>query len=170
MMRILAAIIIGVVLSGCAFRNEEADLIVHNAVIYTCAEDGRIYDAMAIKDGKILEIGPERQIMNKYVSDNVIDNKLRAVYPVFVGNERDPIKAFVKTTKEFQQEDSERHDVLTTLTRFAAIEEMEEETRGSLEDGKEADFFITDGDLVKLPASSLSKVVVVATYDDGKKL
>lgn len=169
-MRLLAIILFGAIMSGCAFRNEEADLIVHNAVIYTCADDGRIYDAMAIKDGKILEIGPERQIMNKYVSDNVIDNKLRAVYPLFIGNERQPLKAFIKMTKEFQQEDSERHDVLNTLTRFAAIEEMEEETRGTLEKGKEADFFITDGDLVKLPASSLSKVVIVATYNDGKEL
>jgi predicted amidohydrolase YtcJ len=71
-------------LSGCAFQNEEADLIVHNARIYALDQENHVYQAMAIKDGKIIELGPERQILNKYNAPRSIDAAQRAIYPGFI--------------------------------------------------------------------------------------
>lgn len=42
-----------------------------------------IFDAIAIKDGKIVEVGAERQILNRYSADEVIDAGMRDVYPGF---------------------------------------------------------------------------------------
>ena len=63
---------------------EQADLIVHNARIYSVDENFTIHQAMAIRDGKIVEIGPEHQIMNKYHASEVLDAQKRPVYPGFI--------------------------------------------------------------------------------------
>ena len=76
--------IISIFLHSCAFQNEVADMIIHNAVIYTVDEQFSTSEAMAIKDGKILEIGPERAILNKYKSDKNIDAGKRFIYPGFI--------------------------------------------------------------------------------------
>ena len=71
-------------LSSCGFKNEEADLIIHNARIYTVNDAFDIVEAMAIKDGKIIALGPEREILNKYNAPEVIDAGKRAIYPGFI--------------------------------------------------------------------------------------
>jgi predicted amidohydrolase YtcJ len=69
-------------LSSC-MKGQQADLIIHNAVIHSMDEKLTTYEAMAIKDGVIIELGPERQILNKYSADETIDAKGRDVYPGF---------------------------------------------------------------------------------------
>jgi predicted amidohydrolase YtcJ len=78
----LTIIAIFFLLTGC-YQGREADLIIHNARIYSCDENFAIYEAMAVKDGKILELGPEREILNRYDCDNIIDAGLKPVYPGF---------------------------------------------------------------------------------------
>lgn len=68
--------------SSC-YKGQSVDLIVHNAKIHTMGEDGKVYDAMAIKDGKIVEVGPDRQIQNKYSADEFIDAGGKDLYPGF---------------------------------------------------------------------------------------
>lgn len=70
------------ILSSC-MKGEKVDLIVHNAIIYSMNQQNTIYEAMAIRDGKIVEIGPERQILNKYRSDKTIDAQGKDIYPGF---------------------------------------------------------------------------------------
>ena len=72
------------ILSSCSYQHVSADLIIHNAKIYTVDNNFTMVEAMAIKDGLILETGPERQIMNKYKSDQVIDAGQKPVYPGFI--------------------------------------------------------------------------------------
>jgi len=69
-------------LSSC-YKTEEADLVVHNATIYSVDEAFNTYQAMAIKDGKIIELGAEREILNRYKAKKTIDAKKRFVYPGF---------------------------------------------------------------------------------------
>ena len=69
---------------ACSYQNQPADLIVHNARIYTVDEGFSVVEAMAIKDGIILETGAERQIMNRYKAAEVIDAGKRPVYPGFI--------------------------------------------------------------------------------------
>lgn len=66
---------------GCAHTAETADTIIHNARIHTMDAAQTVHTAIAIKDGKILEVGPDRQILNKYRSNNKVDGAMRPVYP-----------------------------------------------------------------------------------------
>ncbi len=70
--------------TGCAFRSEPADLVVHNARIHTLDEANTVAQAMAIRDGRIIEIGPERQVLNKYAATETFDAAGRSVYPGFI--------------------------------------------------------------------------------------
>ncbi len=65
------------------YKSETVDLIIHNATIYTMDETNSMAEAMAVKDGKIIAIGPENQIMNKYFGEKTIDAGTRPVYPGF---------------------------------------------------------------------------------------
>lgn len=69
-------------LAGC-YKSDSADLIIHNAKIYSCDENFSIYEAMAIRDGKIIQMGPEREILNGYKCDNIIDAEMKPIYPGF---------------------------------------------------------------------------------------
>ena len=69
---------------GCEHKGDYADMVVHNAKIYTMDPIGNIYEAIAIKDGKILELGAERQILNRYKADTIIDAGTMPVYPGFI--------------------------------------------------------------------------------------
>lgn len=64
-------------------KGKQVDLIVHNAKIHCMDDQNNVEDAMAIKDGKIIEVGPERQILNKYRANEIKDAKQRDIYPGF---------------------------------------------------------------------------------------
>lgn len=84
MHRASITIIILSLVTSCSHKGEQADLIVHNAKIYTLDENGTVAEAMAIRDGKIIELGAEQEILNKYHSDLYIDAQTRPVYPGFI--------------------------------------------------------------------------------------
>lgn len=64
-------------------KGKKVDMVVHNAKIHCLDDQNTISQAMAIKDGKIIEIGPERQILNKYRADEFMDCQGKNVYPGF---------------------------------------------------------------------------------------
>lgn len=63
---------------------EEADLIIHNAYICSMDPGNTVYQAMAVRDGRILELGAERQILNKYSAAETIDAAGKTIYPGFI--------------------------------------------------------------------------------------
>jgi predicted amidohydrolase YtcJ len=65
-------------------RPEKADLIIHNATIYSVDDDFNVYEAMVITDGRIVELGKENQILNKYSAIEKIDAKKAFIYPGFI--------------------------------------------------------------------------------------
>lgn len=81
-MKYLVLFISSLSLLSC-YQSQTADIVLHNGIIYSCDDDFTIYEAMAIKDGKIIQMGPEREILNGYECDNVIDLKMAPVYPGF---------------------------------------------------------------------------------------
>ncbi|AEA42669.1 amidohydrolase [Fluviicola taffensis] len=64
-------------------KGKSVDLVIHNAKIHTMDDKNSIAQAIAIKDGKIVEVGPDRQIMNKYSADEFIDAEGKDVFPGF---------------------------------------------------------------------------------------
>lgn len=75
--------ILALALTSC-MKGQSVDLIIHNAQIHTMDDKLSVYEAVAIKDGKIVEVGAERQILNKYSADEYIDAGNKDVYPGFI--------------------------------------------------------------------------------------
>ena len=71
-----------ILMSGC-YKGKSVDIVIHNARIHTMNESDVIYEAIAIKEGKIVEVGPEQQILNKYTSKEEIDAGGKDIYPGF---------------------------------------------------------------------------------------
>lgn len=76
-------LLLSIVLLSSCMKRIHVDLVVFNAKINTIDDANSIHEAMAIKDGKIVEVGPERQILNKYTFDEEIDAQGKEIYPGF---------------------------------------------------------------------------------------
>lgn len=61
----------------------QADLIIHNARVYTVDDNFSVAEAFAIKDGKIIEVGTSAELLKKY-SGEKIDAAGKSVYPGFI--------------------------------------------------------------------------------------
>jgi predicted amidohydrolase YtcJ len=59
----------------------QADLIVHNALVYTVDESFSTQQAFAIKEGKFIAVGKDSDILKEYVATETIDAKGQAIYP-----------------------------------------------------------------------------------------
>ncbi len=75
-----------VLLTGVAACNtkKDADLLVYNAFIYTVDESFSTAEAMAIRDGKILKTGNEKELRNAYNFAEEINLEGQFVYPGFI--------------------------------------------------------------------------------------
>jgi predicted amidohydrolase YtcJ len=80
---VLLTLAVSIILTGCG-ESQKIDLIVHNAKIYTTNETFAIAEAMAIDNGKIIAIGAENEIKNKYLATEYVDAQKQAVYPGFI--------------------------------------------------------------------------------------
>lgn len=67
----------------CSLAQDQADLILHNGKITTLVKEGEFVQAVAVKEGIILETGTSQRILAKYknASATVIDLKGRTVVP-----------------------------------------------------------------------------------------
>ncbi|MBX2972727.1 MAG: amidohydrolase [Flavobacteriales bacterium] len=83
MTRSIASLVLALSLAGC-YHSQEADLVVHNARIHSMDEGGTVYQAMAVRDGRIVELGPERQIMNRYAAKRKVDAAGRVIHPGYI--------------------------------------------------------------------------------------
>jgi predicted amidohydrolase YtcJ len=63
-----------------------------------------------------------------------------------------------------------RRDILKGMTIWAAYANFEENERGSLEAGKQADFIVIDRDLMKVEAADIPDAKVLATFIGGEQV
>lgn len=63
---------------------KEVSAIIHHAKIYTVDSNFTIAEAMAVQNDKIVAIGSNEEILNKYQADSTIDAKGSAVFPGFI--------------------------------------------------------------------------------------
>lgn len=73
-----------VLLFSCGNSKEKADLLVHHATIYTVDSSFSIAEAMAVKDGKVLETGSTEALLTKYEAKDTLDANGQFVYPGFI--------------------------------------------------------------------------------------
>jgi len=74
------SIILICLLNSC-INKTEIDLIIHNAKIYTIDDNNSIYEAIAIENKKIIALGKNNQILNKYKAKSKIDGGGKFIYP-----------------------------------------------------------------------------------------
>jgi predicted amidohydrolase YtcJ len=63
---------------------EKADMIIKNAKIYTVNTEFGLAEAMAVFEGKIIAVGSESEILDRFKSKNFIDLDGKTVYPGFI--------------------------------------------------------------------------------------
>lgn len=81
-MRTIFCIVLAFLMVGCGA--EKVDTILHNGVIYTVDASFSKAEAMAIKDGIIVAVGSNNDIMDRYTANDRIDAGGMAVYPGFI--------------------------------------------------------------------------------------
>lgn len=83
MKRFGIALAIGAVLglSGCGFRSEPADVVLHNGLILTLDAADTETRAVAVRGGRVIEVGPDRAILNKYGATLEVDLKGAVLVP-----------------------------------------------------------------------------------------
>lgn len=69
--------------SSCKFR-QKADLIVHHAKIYTANQNFDTVQAMVVRDGKIIALGNNDDILKEYEADEMLNAAGKFVYPGFI--------------------------------------------------------------------------------------
>ena len=94
-------------------------IIVHNALIYTVDDQFSTAEAMAISDGKIIAIGTNKMILDKYPGDSVVDAKGKYIFPGlidahchFTGYATDMWKCNLVGTTSFE-------DIVTKVKTYA---------------------------------------------------
>jgi len=99
-------------------QKQDADLIIVNGTIYTVDAKWHVYNAMAIKDGKIEALGSTKKILGHYKSSTIIDADKKFVYPGFIdahchfsGYGLDKYKCELEHTTSF-------NDVIKTIVAY----------------------------------------------------
>jgi predicted amidohydrolase YtcJ len=69
--------------SSCKFR-QKISLLVHHAKIYTVNEKFTTTEAMAIRDGKIIALGTNDEIMKAYEGEEELNAQGKTIYPGFI--------------------------------------------------------------------------------------
>lgn len=73
-----------IILFASCNNKEQVDMVILAAKVYTADSQFNEYEAIAIKEGKIVAIGDKSSIANKYSSDSTIDASGSFVYPGFI--------------------------------------------------------------------------------------
>ena len=108
--------------------------------------------------------------INKIVfgTDFPVEN-INPLYTFYAGTERKDLKSF--PVNGFQPENKiKKKDALRAMTIWAARSNFEEEEKGSIQEGKFADFVLLDQDIIKIEGSKIPGVKVLATYVNGEKV
>jgi predicted amidohydrolase YtcJ len=110
--KILLLISAGLVVSvgfflTCSLFPSHADMILHHAKIYTMDVKGTIGEAVAIKDGKVIAVGSNDDILRKYKSEKIIDLQNGVVFPGFIDAHAHLLGLAVKlSTLDFEETSS----------------------------------------------------------------
>lgn len=80
MKKILTLVTILTLFWSCGGKTQ-ADLIIHNATVYTVNDEFSVASAFAVKDGKFVGVGSEEEIFSKFSANETINLEGAPVYP-----------------------------------------------------------------------------------------
>src|SRR5262245_49371463 len=97
------------IFSGCSMK-QNADTIFYNGKVYTVDSALTIVESFAVKDGKIIGVGTNEEIVYRFSASNKIDLGGKPVYPGFYdahchffGYGSDLVKCNLVGTKSFDE-------------------------------------------------------------------
>ena len=79
---VIILILLATISMSCS--KEKADLIISNAKIYTVDNELTIAESFAIKNGKIIAVGSNSEILEEYTSKQIVQLDGKFVYPGFI--------------------------------------------------------------------------------------
>ncbi len=65
-------------------KKQQVDLIIHHGIVYTVDSNFRRAEAFAVRDGKIIAVGNNDDILNKYEAKETTDAQSKPIYPGFI--------------------------------------------------------------------------------------
>lgn len=83
-MRKIFCFVLGLSLFSCQEPKEQIDLLVLNAQIYTLDANVQTAEALAVSNGKILDVGSTAQLTKKYEAAQTLDAEGKALFPGFI--------------------------------------------------------------------------------------
>jgi hypothetical protein len=75
-------LVAALLIAGCSQHRQKADLVIHGGPIFSAQANNQIYQAIAIKDGKIVSVGDE-QLVRQVKARQIIDLNGRLAMPGF---------------------------------------------------------------------------------------
>jgi hypothetical protein len=81
--RLITFTLLLITFSSCKFR-QKVPLLVHHAKIYTVDGKFSVAEAMAIRDGKIIAIGSNDEILKEYEGEEELNAAGKTIYPGFI--------------------------------------------------------------------------------------
>jgi predicted amidohydrolase YtcJ len=78
------SIVAAMLISLCCATKQKVDLLIFNATIYTVDAAFSSAEAMAVKDGKIIEVGKTVDLKEKYDAKEMLDAGGKFIYPGFI--------------------------------------------------------------------------------------
>ena len=82
-LRLFIGVLLIMVTWGCS-NKIQADLLIRNAIIYSVDSQFSKQTGMVIRDGKIMELGTDAQLMEKYQAKEELDAGGQFIYPGFI--------------------------------------------------------------------------------------
>lgn len=99
-------------------------------------------------------------------TDFPVEN-INPLYTFYAAIQRKDLSGYPENGFQKENELSKK-DALRGMTIWAAYANFEEENKGSLEDGKFADFVVLDKDIMEISEKKIPDVKVLATYINGE--
>ena len=159
-------------------RMADHNIYVTSGVLWHHAPDGLI-DAMR-EQGVVPEGQEDKSYPMKSYFDNGIPVSTHSDYPALVGSPDDPfgimeiavtgVLAGENGAPYWPEELITREQAITAMTINIAKQMFIENERGSVKEGKYADFLLVDKDVLTCPASEIHTAKPAATYFEGKKV
>ena len=134
--------------------------------------------------GRLKEMAPEGMKDKSYPMKSFFDHGINmsshSDYPALCGSPDDPFGIMEIAVTGIQQSENgdpwwteellTREQAITALTINCAKQMFIEDERGSIREGKYADFLLVDKDVLSCPVTEIHAARAIATYFEGKKV
>lgn len=126
----LIPFLLAAMLNTSCSTKQSCDLVLFNARIHTMNDSGDVAEALAIRDGRVVAIGGNEEVLGVWTARRVIDGQSRNVYPGFIDAHAHLYGLGEEALILGLHETTSKEQVLEALKQRAAATPKEEWIRG----------------------------------------